>query len=141
MNAVIRLDDKGSPYLIVNYDDREGNEETASDDAERLFFTRLNQNGGLLHLVPGKGKQVRMLVTTGSLKRKASVTESVILGGPEAREEVKTAIREVMQESSNASASPDKELDGLIADVEAELNKGEFPPMHGHEEVPGSTCE
>jgi len=110
MNAVIRLDDKGSPYLIVNYDDREGNEETASDDAERLFFTRLNQNGGLLHLVPGKGKQVRMLVTTGSLKRKASVTESVILGSPEAREEVKTAIREVMEEASNnAAADPEKE--------------------------------
>ena len=85
MNAVIRLDDKGSPYLIVNYDDREGSEETASDDAERLFFTRLNQNGGLLHLVPGKGKQVRMLVTTGTIKRNASVTESVILGDPSPR--------------------------------------------------------
>jgi hypothetical protein len=87
MNAVIRLDDKGSPYLIVNYDDREGDEQTASDDAERLFFTRLNQNGGILHLVPGKGKQVRMLVTTGSLKRKANVTESTILGEPEPRSE------------------------------------------------------
>lgn len=85
MNAVIRLDDKGSPYLIVNYEDREGNEETASDDAERLFFTRLNQNGGLLHLVPGKGKQVRMLVTTGALRRKANVTESTILGDPSPR--------------------------------------------------------
>lgn len=82
MNAVIRLDDKGSPYLIVNYEDREGAEQTASDDAERLFFTRLNQNGGLLHLVPGKGKQVRMLVTTGAVKRKYSVTDGMILGSP-----------------------------------------------------------
>jgi len=86
MNAVIRLDGKGSPYLIVNYDDREGSEETASDDAERLFFTRLNQNGGLLHLVPGKGKQLRMLVTTGAIKRQANVTESAILGDPEPRQ-------------------------------------------------------
>ncbi|CAM6004841.1 unnamed protein product [Sphagnum balticum] len=57
MNAVIRLDDKGSPYLIVNYEDREGNEQSASDDAERLFFTHLNQNGGLLHLVPDEIKE------------------------------------------------------------------------------------
>lgn len=95
MNAVIRLDDKGNPYLIVNYEDKEGDEQTASDDAERLFFTRLNQNGGLLHLVPGKGKQVRMLVTTGGIKRQANVTESNALGNPHGREELKTVSKEV----------------------------------------------
>lgn len=107
MNAVIRLDDKGSPYLIVNYEDREGAEQTASDDAERLFFTRLNQNGGLLHLVPGKGKQVRMLVTTGAVKRRADVIESGILGSPAPRETFELSLKDV-QASKEATPEPTK---------------------------------
>ena len=85
MRSSIRLDSEGNPYLIVYYEDKEGDGRNALDDAERLFFTKLNQNGGLLHLVPGKGKQMRMLVTTGLLRRKANVTESTILGSPEPR--------------------------------------------------------
>jgi hypothetical protein len=85
MKAVIRLDGDGNPYLICYYEDKEGGGDDANDDAERLFFNKLNQNGGLLHLVPGRDKSLKMIVTTGLVKRKANVTETNILGNPEPR--------------------------------------------------------
>ncbi len=106
MRASIRLDGEGSPYLIVYYDDMEGDGDDAKDDAERLFFTKLNQNGGLLHLVPGKGKQMRMLVTTGLLKRKANVTESSILGGPAAREQLERDVEYALNRLDASNHEP-----------------------------------
>lgn len=86
MQAVIRLDDDGNPYLVVTYLDTEGQDSNAQEDAERLFFRKLNQNGGSLHLVPGRDKLMKMIVVTGQNKRKTSVTETNILGSPEPRE-------------------------------------------------------
>lgn len=124
MKSTIRLDGEGNPYLIVYYENKEGVEENALDDAERLFFTKLNQNGGLLHLVPGKDKQLRMIVTTGLLKRKANVTESGILGNPAPR-----AKETITQDGYT------------LAKVMNEAEVEEFPPLHGDEDVPGPTTE
>lgn len=87
MNAQVRLDHEGNAYLVVTYKEKEGNEDNASEDAERLFFKKFNQNGGTLHLVPGKDKTLKMLVVTGGAKRQASVTESWVLGPVEPRKE------------------------------------------------------
>ena len=87
MNAQVRLDHEGNAYLVLTYQEKEGSETDANEDAERLFFKKFNQNGGSLHLVPGKNKTLKMLILTGGTKRQASVTESSILGPVEPRDE------------------------------------------------------
>lgn len=95
MESKVRLDGEGNPYLVITYQDREGEDSNAQEDAERLFFRKFNQNGGTLHLVPGKDKTMRFIVVLGGTKRKTSVAESFAIGPVEAREEDSANSREI----------------------------------------------
>lgn len=67
MNAVIRLDDNGSPYLVVSYKEtgEDGENLTAQQDAEKLFFSKLRQNSGSFHVIPGRENLMKFLVVPG----------------------------------------------------------------------------
>lgn len=133
MKSVIRLDGEGNPYLICYYEDKEGGGSDANDDAERLFFNKLNQNGGLLHLVPGRDKSLKMIVTTGLVKRRSSVTESSVLGNPEPRAEAQPLPQAPLNHQPVIKV--EIENNSLAPRLDAEEHD-EFPPMHGGEETP-----
>lgn len=80
MEASIRLDKDGTPYLVILQESQEGNEVNANEDAESLFFRKLiNSGGGSLHLVASRDKRAKVIVLAGTGKRFASPLEKSVL--------------------------------------------------------------
>ena len=68
MEVQIRLDQTGSPYLIISCDNTDKESFNAQEDAEKLFFTQVAKNGGKFHCVE-KGKSLKILVVSNVEKR------------------------------------------------------------------------
>ncbi|MCX9024674.1 MAG: hypothetical protein OIN85_01095 [Candidatus Methanoperedens sp.] len=84
MEAKIRLDQFGSPYLVISYSERVGDEASAAEDAERLFFQKINSNGGTVHIVSGKERNSRVLLVPGYGKVPAQYAASLSASPAEA---------------------------------------------------------
>lgn len=131
MNAQIRIDDMGNAYLSITHISDGGEDSNAEADAERLFFKKLDQNGGRLHLIPGRDKKLKLLILTGHVKRQTSVTESVILEQGAARAYAEPTPSPLPESEYKAKSKVEESLDNSLSKEDDEDLKIMLEEDHG----------
>jgi hypothetical protein len=145
MEAKIRLDGSGTPYLSITYVKpvQDDSVTSAQDDAERLFFDRINDKGVSAYVTGGNApgtQKVGILVTAGALPRRpATNSERQLIGfKPEVVEEITSTLKtltETLNNSQSAQTAPNKPVP-----VESETYHSDCAPAPETEQLPDSTA-